>query len=254
MTQLPLEIWNQIFSNIDNEYDLFFISRVNKQFLNILMSKNFWIYHFHNNYKYAKFNIYNSICEFANIFSKMFKFLNQIFSNVDKLLLFNQRFHNDKFEYKCTVNNIENYNAQYATSKYIIPEIGEEFHGVYLQKTDQNDYCTVIDGYHNMKYFKKTLLIYNKFLTDDNINKYIVLIKNEEPGGKRDCWDFKIYGNYIWYIHEYFNEDYVNINVTFFAKNILTGKIHKIYTYDNEKWGHWTFSDTCQGLVMYKNG
>ena len=244
MTQLPLEIWNKIFSGIDNEYDLFFISRVNKQFLALLMSNNFWIYHFHDNFKYAKFDVYNSICEFVNIHCRMYKFLNQ------KRWLVN----NDVSAIECVLNNIENFNAPYITYQYIVPNV--YFYPNHPYKIDQNDYCCVIIGYNIIG---RMILIYNNFLPDDNPNKHIIFNKNGEYFGNMEKWDFKIYGNYIWYIHEKFNGINKKIDVTFFAKNIITGKIHKIYTYDDEydtswpKCGHWEFNDTNTELIIYKN-
>ena len=230
-------LWNKIFAYLDNEIDLLIVSRVNKLFLTILMANNFWIYHVHDNYKYAKFNIYNSISDFVNIFCEMQNFLKK------KMWSFSN---------ECTFCTIQNYNFSSDISQNL-PDFKS------TEKIEQNDYCIVINGDGNIKSWKREnqILIYNKFLPDNNPNKYITLIKDDKYWGKSEDWDFKLYGNYVWYIHETYNSG--NITVTFYAINIITDKIHKIYTYDDEYntiWqvcGHWKFNDACPGLTIRKN-
>ena len=251
---LPIEIWNQIFSYLDNEIDLLMVSLVNKQFQTLLMTNNFWIYHIDDNYKYAKFNIYKSISEFANIYHIMYNFLDESYQPILNYV------HGSDY-YECNLSNIKNYNDLYITPKSIIKNFGflYNFHDIYIGKTQQNDYCVVIDAQYDRPCCQEALLMYKRFLPDDHPDKCPPLIPNGGCScyGKIEGWDFKIYGNYIWYVYEELNTN--GVIVKFFAKNILTDKTYEIYTYNDEYdeiWkteGHWKFNDNNTGLAIYKN-
>jgi len=213
-------------------------------------SNNFWVYQFDDNYKYAKFNIYNSISDFVNIRHAMYRFLNQKRWLLDANLSANE----------CVLNNSENYNQSYVTPKNIITNFDfvYKFIDFIFEDHQQNDYCIVINGLYHESYWNRKTFIYNRFLPDNHPDKWVKLIKGQNYGtyNKGDALNFKIYGNYIWYIHEQVNG--TDINITFYARNIITGKIHKIYTYDDEYriiWknkGHWKFSYNNAGLIIYK--
>ena len=251
-----VSLWNEIFSHLDNEYDLIIISMVNKQFKAQLMQNYFWINFIDNNYKYAEFDIYDSIQEFLNIWYKMDTFLEKnknidcerVLSNIDTInITYQRKITNFKF-----LSHSSNYSFFNELSL-------DDFSDITVQKEQHNKYCNIVDVCYDSDCFKDALLLYNKFLPEDHINKYVVLIKGDcTCFGKNDNWNFIIYNNYIWYVHETFNRE--NINITFFAINIITSKLYQIYTYDdheyNDIWkqqGYWKFYQDFSRLILHKD-
>jgi len=250
----PIEIWSEILSYLCNDYDLLIVSMVNKESKVLLMDNKFWCHWIDNNYKYAHFNVYNSILDFANIHYKMHMFLDNPNDTISTCVL-------STFEpvicKKITtdlifLHNFPHYLHQCNTQN------------IYIKSEQHNDYCGVVDARdehtlnnHNEICHGATLLIYSKFLQ----NTEWITLSNCCLDDVCTCkWNFIIYGNYVLYVIETLYEGYLTFE--FFAKNILTSMEYRLYEYEEEcdelhdkvgSYGTWNFAHTSAGLVIQKN-
>ena len=249
--EFPREIWYQILSYLDHRttsnHDLLTIAQVNKQLRSVLKNQRFWIICVNKNYKYAKFNIYNSVLESANIIHRLALFLDKKRSTFPTVCNLSK-----KYPTKCNLikyrENINGYTVfpveNYINALYYVSEI------------QSNEYCTLalIESYNSNDLFYRTNFGYSlikhsrayvssKFLKENYPDECIPLMISHTDKNHLREQGYTLYGNYIWFFtHEY-------DKVKFCVYNIITLENSIIYKYTG-KYNSWSLTHTNKGLLL----
>jgi len=240
---IPKELWHQIFIHL-KETDLFTMIIVNKSIQSVLKDNNFWVSH-NDNYKYAKFDIYQSIYNFLVIQNRIKQFLS---SNNDNIILFDAE----------TVNLVDLCeDGKSEKVQNYVEDVG--YDRVCVATCKGNEYCILVDGFLNRSCQRDILFVVNKL--SQNNQKYVNIVPVQicECNGHMHEWSPVIYGNYIWCIVEksLANGNYnmahtAPIEIKIIAHNILTCTQHIITEFSIQNHDKWANNSDFHDFEFFK--
>jgi len=246
---LPIDIWSQIFYFLDNEHDLLRIAQVNNEFKSLLMKNTFWSTYINDNYKHAKFNIYDSVLESVNISHRLTIFLTkQKMNNFETFFSYINIFNRNVFN-KCILSDIpflnkDLYKKNDEKSRFYY-EIIKYVNNEYFMITHYNEYYVMVHVYNNSIFIADghmPFFFLNKFLKDGDPNRYIRIKSPNLPPCTKGDYCLSIHGNYIWFY-------YIGDKTCVFTYNILTFETKLVYKNINSD-SRWLFIHNAKGLFI----
>ena len=220
----------------------------NKELKALIMQNNFWSTFINKNYEHAKFNVYNSVVDFANIFHKLTSFLNK---NEGYKYYFNPpyvlstRHFNENINEDFPIKYQKNVSWQESNDlvKYENERVSFKFQVMIMEKCgDMTDffikYNCELFNIAEVHFTAKTcshedymsLWIHNKFLKSGDKNEFIEIFMfwpniHENYCSAKFKYTWTIHNNYIWFC--LMNKE----KIKFYVYNIITFEKARLYEY-----------------------